>query len=114
MTYLAMSPGFPRPDIDRQPSFSPFSENLGIKAVDGAHPRRYALEARAMMLTVAGQMLAQMNHLMRAHRQEPTLAQTVLDQQLGEEMRLARSPPAIGALVARRRKQRQEDPWRIN
>ena len=32
----------------------------------GADPRRRAPEALAVMLAIAGQMLAQMNHLMRA------------------------------------------------
>ena len=32
-----------------------------------AHPRCHAFEARAMMLAVAGQVLAQMDHLVRGH-----------------------------------------------
>jgi len=82
------------------------------------------------MLAVAGQILAQMDHFMRqgreqrgrkaivgladAHRQHRALAQALLDQQLGEEMRFARSASAKRALVSGRRKQRQKDPRRKN
>jgi len=65
-----------------------------------AHPRCHAFEARAMMLAVAGQVLAQMDHLVRADCQHPPLDQAILDQELGEEMTLAAPAPAIGALVA--------------
>ena len=55
-----------------------------------------------------GAVLERLLDLADADAEQAPLAEAIVDQLLGEEMRLARSPPALGALVARRRQQRLE------